>query len=113
MAPPQAASERQLKHRRSIDLAVYAREDGLWEVDARLIDTKTRDYPLAGGVRPAGDPVHDMTLSLVIDTQMNILAAQARTDWEERKRFGEVAAYEGPRLNAPSLVRFARPNPAS
>ncbi len=81
MAPPQAASERQLKHRRSIDLAVYAREDGLWEVDARLIDTKTRDYPLAGGVRPAGDPVHDMTLSLVIDTQMNILAAQARTDW--------------------------------
>lgn len=37
----------------------------------------------------------------------------ARTDWEERRRFGEVAAYQGPRLNAPSLLRFARPNPVS
>jgi len=39
--------------------------------------------------------------------------AQARADWERRDRFGEVAAYNGPRLTAPSLVRFARPNPVS
>jgi quercetin 2,3-dioxygenase len=39
--------------------------------------------------------------------------AQARTDWEERRRFGEVVAYKGPRLNAPTLTRFARPNPIS
>ena len=38
---------------------------------------------------------------------------QARTDWEERHRFGEVPAYNGARLNAPSLTRFARPNPVS
>jgi redox-sensitive bicupin YhaK (pirin superfamily) len=38
---------------------------------------------------------------------------QARADWEGRRRFGEVAAYNGPRLNAPSLTRFARPNPVS
>lgn len=39
--------------------------------------------------------------------------AQARADWEDRHRFGDVAAYHGPRLSAPSLVRFARPNPVS
>ena len=39
--------------------------------------------------------------------------AQARTDWEERRRFREVTAYNGPRRNAPSLTRFARPNPVS
>jgi redox-sensitive bicupin YhaK (pirin superfamily) len=39
--------------------------------------------------------------------------AQARADWEEGLRFGEVAAYKGPRLSAPSLVLFARPNPIS
>jgi redox-sensitive bicupin YhaK (pirin superfamily) len=39
--------------------------------------------------------------------------AQARADWEGRERFGEVPAYNGPRLVAPSLQRFARPNPAS
>jgi len=39
--------------------------------------------------------------------------AQARTDWEAGQRFGTVAAYTGARLSAPSLVRFARPNPVS
>jgi quercetin 2,3-dioxygenase len=39
--------------------------------------------------------------------------AQARSDWQRRERFGEVAAYNGPRLDAPPLQRFASPNPAS
>lgn len=39
--------------------------------------------------------------------------AQARADWEAGQRFGKVAAYQGSRLSAPSLVRFARPNPVS
>jgi redox-sensitive bicupin YhaK (pirin superfamily) len=39
--------------------------------------------------------------------------AQARSDWEAHRRFGEVKAYRGPRLSAPDLVRFARPNPVS
>ncbi|HEX4914825.1 MAG TPA: pirin-like C-terminal cupin domain-containing protein, partial [Vicinamibacterales bacterium] len=39
--------------------------------------------------------------------------AQARDDWEQHRRFGDVPAYAGPRLTAPSLLRFARANPAS
>jgi hypothetical protein len=35
---------------------------------------------------------------------------KARADWEAQRRFGEVMAYDGPRLNAPSLARFAQPN---
>ena len=38
---------------------------------------------------------------------------RARADWEAGQRFGNVAAYKGPRLIAPSLTRFARPNPVS
>ena len=38
---------------------------------------------------------------------------RARTDWEECRRFGEVKAYAGSRLVAPTLTRFARPNPVS
>jgi len=38
---------------------------------------------------------------------------QARADWEAGQRFGNVTAYKGPRLSAPSLARFARPNPVS
>jgi redox-sensitive bicupin YhaK (pirin superfamily) len=37
----------------------------------------------------------------------------ARTDWEAHRRFGDVPAYDGPRLPAPELVRLAQPNPVS
>ena len=39
--------------------------------------------------------------------------AQARSDWEGHRRFGDVVAYDGPRLTAPDLARLARPNPVS
>jgi quercetin 2,3-dioxygenase len=37
----------------------------------------------------------------------------AREDWENGRRFGDVTAYKGQRLHAPELVRLARPNPVS
>jgi hypothetical protein len=81
MALPLAAPERQLKHRRSIDVQIFARGNGLWEVDARLIDTKTRDIPIAGGTRRAGEPVHEMLLRLVVDEQLNVVEAGSDTLW--------------------------------
>jgi quercetin 2,3-dioxygenase len=39
--------------------------------------------------------------------------AQARADWQARRRFGDVRAYRGDRMDAPGLARFARPNPLS
>jgi redox-sensitive bicupin YhaK (pirin superfamily) len=39
--------------------------------------------------------------------------AEYKADWEARRRFGEVPAYRGPRLEAPDLLRIARPNPMS
>lgn len=79
MALPTAAPERQLKHRRSINVQVFTRGNGLWEVDAHLTDTKTRDTPIAGGMRRAGEPIHEMVLRLVVDEQMNILEAGSQT----------------------------------
>jgi len=79
MPLPAAAAPRQLKHRRRIDVQVYVRDDGLWEADAALTDVKTRDVPLGGAVRPAGQPVHDMLLRIVVDAQLNILQAGSAT----------------------------------
>jgi Protein of unknown function (DUF2889) len=81
MTLPAAAPHRQLKHRRQIDVQVYSRGDGLWEVDAVLIDTKTRDAHLAAGLRPAGTPIHEMQLRLVVDEKLNVLEAGAETRW--------------------------------
>jgi quercetin 2,3-dioxygenase len=52
-----------------------------------------------------------MWWNFVARTREEISAARA--DWQSHQRFGEVAAYNGPRLDAPPLQRFAAPNPAS
>lgn len=79
MALPPAAPERQLKHTRRIDVQIYARGAGLWEVDAVITDVKTRDADLSNGVRRAGDPIHDMLLRLVVDERFNVLEAGSET----------------------------------
>lgn len=79
MALPNAAPSRQLKHTRRFDVQVFSRGDGHWEVDAVLTDVKTRDAPLAGSVRLAGQPIHDMLLRIVVDEQFNILESGAHT----------------------------------
>jgi hypothetical protein len=81
MALPPAAPSRQLKHRRSIDVQVFARGHGLWEVDALLVDTKTRDVTLGGERRAAGDPIHEMLLRIVVDESFTIVEAGAETRW--------------------------------
>ena len=68
-------------HTRSIRVDAYARDDGLWDLEAVLTDTKSRDFPLATGMRPAGDPVHDMVLRVTIDTKLNIIDAVAESRW--------------------------------
>ena len=79
MALPTAAPERQLKHRRSIDVQIYARGNGLWEVDAHISDVRNRETRMATGMRPAGAPIHDMLLRLVVDQQFNVVEAGAQT----------------------------------
>jgi hypothetical protein len=44
MTLPPAAPQRQLKHRRQLDVQVFSRGNGLWEVDATLVDSKTRPW---------------------------------------------------------------------
>jgi hypothetical protein len=81
MALPPAAPDRQPRHQRRIEVQVFARPDGLWEVDALLADTKSRDLQLPSGLRPAGTPVHEMRLRLVVNTRMEIVAAGSESRW--------------------------------
>lgn len=80
MALPPAAPDRQLKHRRQIDVQVFARGDGLWEVDTHLTDVKTRDATLGGQIRPAGEPIHDLLLRLVVNDQLDIVEAGSHSE---------------------------------
>ncbi len=80
MALPTASPERQLSHQRSIDVLIYSRGTGLWEVDATVRDVRTQDTATVTGTLPAGQPIHDMLLRLVVDEQFNVIEAGARTN---------------------------------
>jgi hypothetical protein len=60
---------------------VFARDDGLFDVEARLTDTKSHDLTLAGGLRRAGEPIHEMLLHLTVDRSFEITAAASETLW--------------------------------
>ena len=79
MSLPAPAHERTLKHRRRIDVHVYARSDGLWDVDAEISDVRATDTVLGGRTRPAGEPIHDMLLRLVVDARLDVVAAGSET----------------------------------
>lgn len=75
------SAQRRPLHRRALDVQVFARDDGLFDVEARLTDTKSHDVPLAGGLRAAGEPIHDMRLDLTVDAALTITAASSVTRW--------------------------------
>jgi hypothetical protein len=79
-AAPPLITRRPL-HRRALDVQVFARDDGLFDVEASLCDTKSQDVPLGGLTRKAGDPIHEMRLHLTVDATLTITAATSETLW--------------------------------
>ena len=55
--PLSAPVPRQLLHRRIVQCTGYRREDGLWDIEGQLVDTKAYSFPNEdrGGVIQAGD----------------------------------------------------------
>ena len=78
MSLENSGKSRRLMHTRSIECEGFLRDDGLWEVEAWLRDTKPfvqRADRFRGELKP-GDPVHDIGLRLAIDEDMTIREAE-------------------------------------
>jgi hypothetical protein len=67
-------------HTREIRIRGYRRADGLFDVEATLVDTKAFDFPVAGGVRRSGEPIHSMWLRITVDRTATIVEAEAEMD---------------------------------
>jgi hypothetical protein len=79
MAHPEDETRRQrrLMHRRTVECEGYLRDDGLWEVEARLVDVKP--FPMRDRYRgslQAGEPVHEICLRLAVDDDFKIHEAE-------------------------------------
>jgi hypothetical protein len=77
--PLTAGVERHELHHRQLDLRFFQRSDGLFEIEGRLLDRKTHDFRrlLHDRDTPAGTPLHDIVVRLIIDETLLVHEASA------------------------------------
>lgn len=64
-------------HTRTIVCEGFHRDDGLWDIEGRIVDTKTYPYEEPDrGPRAPGDPVHHMAVRLTLDERMVVRAIE-------------------------------------
>ena len=80
MPLPITTVERMRKHRRSITFEGFKRSDGLWDIEGHLVDIKDQDFVMRSGTRKSGDPIHDISVRVTIDTDMNVIDVAACSD---------------------------------
>ena len=79
--PLSAPVAREHLHTRTYDFRGYKREDGLWDIEGRIVDTKTYGFPNRHrGEVGAGEPVHDMSVRLTLDDSFTVIDIEATTD---------------------------------
>lgn len=76
MALSEPTARRHL-HTRRIVCQGFARDDGLWDIEGRLTDTKTYDFHNRWrGEVAAGTPVHEMNVRLTLDDGFTVKAIE-------------------------------------
>jgi len=72
--------KRALLHRRDIRCEGYEREDGLWDIEASLLDIRSSPVPLPfGSTLAPNEPLHQMGLRITVDRDAIIRAIEALT----------------------------------
>lgn len=67
-------------HTRRIAFEGFLRDDGLWDIDCELVDTKSEDlFMYEKGVLPAGEAVHRMRIRVTLDDGLTIRDIQTAT----------------------------------
>jgi hypothetical protein len=78
--PLSAPAERERLHDRRYEFQGFRRKDGLWDIEGRMVDTKTYDFAnSARGTIHAGTPLHDMVIRLTLDEHFVVRDIEAAT----------------------------------
>lgn len=82
MPLPASTTPRKKVHTRRVEIECWHREDGLLDIEARMVDLKDKDYPLPPslGVLAKGSPLHDMRVRVTVDLDMTIQDAVVSSD---------------------------------
>lgn len=78
--PLSSPAARERLHTRRVSYEGYRRDDGLFDIEAHITDSKERDYKLAMGTRSKDIPVHNMWARVTINRQFEVVDIEAVTD---------------------------------
>lgn len=79
--PLSQPAERKLIHTRRIECHGFEREDGLWDIEGRITDTKSYSFENQDrGLVASGLPVHDMHVRLTLTPELDVVEAEAATE---------------------------------
>lgn len=80
--PLSKPSVRREVHHRVINMEAYARDDGLYDVEAHLVDRKPFEFKRLSSPEPlpAGQPLHDLRVRLTVDEAFVVRAVEASSD---------------------------------
>ena len=104
-APATGEVTRHEMHHRRIDMRGWGRSDGLYEVEGTVVDRKPHDIGSPGGFKfvPAGEPIHDMGVKLVFDSDMVVREVTTFTSSAPH----DACFSAGPTLQALNGLRMA------
>jgi len=73
---------RQPIHVRRIECRGFRRDDGLWDIEGHLVDTRSHDIDLRAEPRivKAGEPIHEMWVRITVDDDLTVHAIEAATE---------------------------------
>lgn len=77
-------------HTREIIFQGYAREDGLWDIEAHLRDFKSHPFTTGGTTWEPGQAFHDMWVRITVNTELVIQAIEVAMDSHPHPECPEV-----------------------
>ena len=77
-------------HTREITFSGYAREDGLWDIEAHLKDVKSHSFTTGNRTWAPGEALHDMWVRLTLNTELEIKAIEVAMDSHPHPECPEV-----------------------
>jgi hypothetical protein len=73
-----APAPRKPLHTRQVRCQGYVRDDGLFDIEGEITDTKAYDFANhSRGTVAAGEPIHHMRVRITVDEDLRIVAAEA------------------------------------
>lgn len=79
-------------HVRKIECIGFRRDDGLWEIEGRLTDTKGHDHDTREKIVPKGAAVHDMVIKLTVNESLEVIEVIAGIEASPYRVCPSVAA---------------------